>query len=129
MSFLVSRSFFIRCNLTSLRSTEWPVYAKRPFAGPEHVLAYLARYTHRVAISNHRLLAIDENGVTFSWRDYRDGALTKSMTLATSRNVRRSSVTTTFAQIDLTNASWYEATLALRIEEAFGPSQLRNYCR
>ena len=75
--------------LTSLRSTEWLVYAKRPFAGPEHVLAYLARYTHRVAISNHRLLAVDDNGVTFSWRDYRDGARTKSITVAADEFIRR----------------------------------------
>ena len=47
------------------------VYAKRPFAGPEAVLAYLSRYTHRVAISNSRLLAMDDRGVTFRWKDYR----------------------------------------------------------
>jgi hypothetical protein len=47
------------------------VYAKRPFAGPHAVLAYLARYTHRVAISNSRLIALDDNGVTFKWKDYR----------------------------------------------------------
>jgi hypothetical protein len=74
--------------LTSLRSTEWLVYAKRPFAGPTQVLAYLARYTHRVAISNHRLLAVD-NGVAFSWRDYRDGSRMKSMTLAADEFIRR----------------------------------------
>ena len=50
---------------------EWVVYAKRPFAGPQAVLAYLSRYTHRVAISNSRLLAMDERGVTFRWKDYR----------------------------------------------------------
>ena len=48
------------------------VYAKRPFAGPEAVLAYLSRYTHRVAIANSRLVAMDERGVTFKWKDYRD---------------------------------------------------------
>jgi len=57
--------------LTSLRTTEWVVYAKRPFGGPEAVLAYLARYTHRVAISNSRLIALDETSVTFKWKDYR----------------------------------------------------------
>ncbi|PKO63753.1 MAG: hypothetical protein CVU23_09675, partial [Betaproteobacteria bacterium HGW-Betaproteobacteria-17] len=57
--------------LAPLRTCEWVVYAKRPFAGPGAVLAYLARYTHRVAISNRRLLAMDEDGVTFRWRDYR----------------------------------------------------------
>ena len=50
---------------------EWVVYAKRPFAGPDAVLAYLSRYTHRVAIANSRLLALDEQGVTFKWKDYR----------------------------------------------------------
>ncbi len=54
-----------------LRKAEWVVYAKPPFGGPEAVLAYLARYTHRVAIANSRLIALDGNGVTFTWRDYR----------------------------------------------------------
>ena len=58
--------------LAPLRECEWVVYAKRPFAGPEAVLAYLSRYTHRVAISNSRLIALDERGVTFRWKDYRD---------------------------------------------------------
>jgi hypothetical protein len=57
--------------LAPLRQCEWVVYAKRPFAGPQAVLAYLSRYTHRVAISNSRLIAIDEHGVTFRWKDYR----------------------------------------------------------
>ena len=57
--------------LAPLRACEWVVYAKRPFAGPAAVLAYLSRYTHRVAISNQRLLALDERGVTFRWKDYR----------------------------------------------------------
>ena len=57
--------------LTPLRQCEWVVYAKRPFAGPAAVLAYLSRYTHRVAIANSRLLALDERGVTFRWKDYR----------------------------------------------------------
>jgi hypothetical protein len=57
--------------LVPLRQCEWVVYAKRPFAGPQAVLAYLSRYTHRVAISNSRLIAMDEHGVTFWWKDYR----------------------------------------------------------
>jgi hypothetical protein len=57
--------------LAPLRKTEWVVYAKRPFGGPKAVLAYLARYTHRVAISNSRLIAMDEARVTFKWKDYR----------------------------------------------------------
>ena len=67
------------------------VYAKRPFAGPESVLAYLARYTHRVAISASRLVSMDDTGVTFRWKDYRqDGpARRKTMTLAPAEFVRR----------------------------------------
>ena len=57
--------------LAPLRQCEWVVYAKRPFAGPQAVLAYLSRYTHRVAIANSRLLALDKHGVTFKWKDYR----------------------------------------------------------
>jgi Putative transposase/Transposase zinc-binding domain len=77
--------------LAPLRQCEWVVYAKRPFAGPEAVLAYLSRYTHRVAISNSRLLALDERGVTFRWKDYRDKRRTryKTMTLSTAQFMRR----------------------------------------
>ncbi len=57
--------------LRPLRKAEWVVYSKRPFAGPEAVLAYLSRYTHRVAIANSRLIALDDKGVTFTWKDYR----------------------------------------------------------
>ena len=57
--------------LTPLRNSEWVVYSKRPFGGPEEVLRYLARYTHRVAISNRRLVSLDDRGVTFKWKDYR----------------------------------------------------------
>ena len=57
--------------LAPLRKIEWVVYAKDPFGGPEAVLAYLSRYTHRVAISNRRLIAADDDGVTFRWKDYR----------------------------------------------------------
>ena len=69
--------------LTPLRQCEWVVYAKRPFSGPEQVLAYLSRYTHRVAISNSRLVALDDRGVTFRWKDYRAQGRTryKTMTL------------------------------------------------
>lgn len=77
--------------LAPLRQCEWVVYAKRPFAGPEAVLAYLARYTHRVAISNQRLLAMDERGVSFRWKDYRlkGQARYKTMTLAPDEFIRR----------------------------------------
>jgi hypothetical protein len=77
--------------LVPLRSCEWVTYAKRPFAGPEAVLAYLSRYTHRVAISNRRLVAMDENGVRFRWKDYRAKGRTrqKTMTLAPGEFMRR----------------------------------------
>ena len=77
--------------LTPLRNSEWVVYCKRPFGGPKEVLRYLARYTHRVAISNRRLIACDEKGVTFKWKDYRiEGPdRYKVMTLATHEFIRR----------------------------------------
>ncbi|MEN8174328.1 MAG: IS91 family transposase [Pseudomonadota bacterium] len=77
--------------LEPLRRCEWVVYAKRPFAGPKAVLAYLARYTHRVAIANSRLVALDERGVTFRWKDYRAKGRTrhKTMTLASDEFMRR----------------------------------------
>jgi len=77
--------------LAPLRRIEWVVYAKRPFAGPQAVLAYLSRYTHRVAISNPRLIAFDDRGVTFRWKDYRAKGRTryKTMTLAASEFIRR----------------------------------------
>jgi hypothetical protein len=77
--------------LMPLRQCEWVVYAKRPFAGPEAVLAYLSRYTHRVAISNSRLLAADDRGVTFRWKDYREHGRTryKNMTVTHAEFMRR----------------------------------------
>ena len=77
--------------LAPLRQCEWVVYAKRPFAGPAAVLAYLSRYTHRVAIANSRLLAMDERGITFRWKDYRAKGSTrhKTMTLEADEFMRR----------------------------------------
>ena len=77
--------------LAPLRKCEWVVYAKRPFAGPQAVLAYLSRYTHRVAIANSRLLAMDEHGVTFRWKDYRAKGKKryKPMTLSPGEFMRR----------------------------------------
>ena len=77
--------------LAPLRESEWVVYCKRPFGGPEEVLRYLARYTHRVAISNRRLIACDAEGVTFKWKDYRiqGPERFKTMTLATHEFIRR----------------------------------------
>jgi Putative transposase/Transposase zinc-binding domain len=77
--------------LAPLRTSEWVVYSKRPFGGPQAVLAYLSRYTHRVAISNSRLIACDDKGVTFKWKDYRSEGRDryKLMTLATHEFIRR----------------------------------------
>jgi Putative transposase/Transposase zinc-binding domain len=77
--------------LAPLRDSEWVVYSKRPFGGPREVLRYLARYTHRVAISNRRLIACDDKGVTFKWKDYRikGPERYKVMTLATHEFIRR----------------------------------------
>ncbi len=77
--------------IAPLGKCEWVVYAKRPFAGPAAVLAYLSRYTHRVAISNRRLVALDERGVTFRWKDYRAKGRTrhKTMTLSADEFMRR----------------------------------------
>ena len=77
--------------LKPLRQCEWVVYAKRPFAGPAAVLAYLSRYTHRVAIANRRLIAWDQQGVTFTWKDYRRKGRCryKTMTLTVDEFIRR----------------------------------------
>src|ERR1019366_9415988 len=68
---------------------KWVVHAKPPFGGPGHVLKYLARYTHRVAISNSRILSIECGKVTFLWKDYADGDKTKTMTLDAVEFIRR----------------------------------------
>lgn len=79
--------------LAPLRRADWVVYAKRPFGGPDAVLAYLARYTHRVAIANSRIIAMDRNGVTFRWKDYRARSSgktwRKTMTLTAPEFIRR----------------------------------------
>ena len=75
--------------LAPARNAEWCVYTKPSFAGPEQVLAYVARYTHRVAISNNRLLDIDQGKVRFRWKDYRNGNRQRTMTLATDEFIRR----------------------------------------
>jgi Putative transposase/Transposase zinc-binding domain len=75
--------------LAALRRQAWVVYCKPPFAGPEHVLAYLGRYTHRVALSNDRLLALAESRVRFRWRDYADGDRVKVMDLDVAEFLRR----------------------------------------
>jgi hypothetical protein len=90
MTDLADRRTFLR-HLAPVRKKRWIVYAKPPFAGPEAVLAYLSRYTHRVAISNRRLIAFDENGVTLRYKDYRrEGAERhRIMTLTADEFIRR----------------------------------------
>ena len=87
---LTDRRAFLR-HLSPVRKKNWVVYAKPPFAGPQAVLAYLSRYTHRVAISNSRLLRFDDTGVTFRYKDYRrDGTdRQQSMTLTADEFIRR----------------------------------------
>ena len=75
--------------LRTLFRQDWVVYAKPPFGGPEHVLQYLARYTHRVAISNHRLLSVDDSEVGFRWKDYAHHKKRRTMTLANEEFLRR----------------------------------------
>ena len=75
--------------LDALRVVDWVVYAKRPFAGPEQVLTYLGRYTHRVALTNSRLTRLADGQVDFTWKDYRHSGKTKAMTLAADEFIRR----------------------------------------
>ena len=75
--------------LDALRAVEWVIYAKRPFAGPQQVLAYLGRYTHRIAMANSRLTRLADGQVDFTWKDYRHHGKTKVMTLAADEFIRR----------------------------------------
>jgi len=75
--------------LRQLRRTDWIVYAKRPFGGPQQVLDYLGRYTHRVAIANHRLLALEDGQVRFRWKNYRQPDKPRVMTLDADEFIRR----------------------------------------
>jgi hypothetical protein len=84
-----SEAKLFRRFLRSLFQSGWVVYAKKPFGGPEHVLQYLARYTHRVAISNHRLLSFADGQVTFRWKDYQHGNKHRQMTLSANEFLRR----------------------------------------
>jgi hypothetical protein len=90
LAHLIKRRAFLR-HLAPVRKKRWVVYAKAPFAGPEAVLAYLSRYTHRVAISNRRLIRFDEDGVTLRYKDYRRPGADRQqvMTLATDEFIRR----------------------------------------
>jgi hypothetical protein len=78
-----------RAFLDSLREQDWVVYAKPPFGGPEHVLHYLARYTHGVAISNHRIVAVNESHVLFRWKDYAHHNKQRTMPLTYEEFLRR----------------------------------------
>jgi hypothetical protein len=82
------RDAFLRY-LAPIRKKDWVVYAKKPFAGPEEVLKYVARYTHRIAITNNRLLDTNDGRVQFRWKDYRDGNRQKTMTLGADEFIRR----------------------------------------
>ncbi len=73
----------------SLYEAQWIVYAKPPFAGPKAVFKYLSRYTHRIAISNHRIVSVTDESVTFTWKDYADGSKRKNMTLPITEFIRR----------------------------------------
>jgi len=75
--------------IESLFQTEWVVYAKRPFGGPKQVIEYLGRYTHKVAISNHRIQRVEQTQVSFSYKDYRDAGKTRQMTLSNEEFTRR----------------------------------------
>jgi hypothetical protein len=88
LSPLADPSTFARL-LSEARRRPWVVYAKPPFGGPEPVLKYLARYTHRIAISNTRLLSVSNDAVTFTWKDYRQGSRSRTMRLAPLEFVRR----------------------------------------
>jgi hypothetical protein len=85
---LRERPAFVQ-HLAEAKTTEWVVYAKRPFAGPEQVLDYVGRYTHRVAISNNRLLDMENGQIRFQWKDYRHGDQVKTMTLSADEFIRR----------------------------------------
>ena len=78
-----------RSYIAPLKQTEWVVYAKPPFGGPQQVLDYVGRYTHRVAISNNRLLDIENDRIRFRWKDYRDNNQQKTMTLEAAEFIRR----------------------------------------
>ena len=84
--------------LRTTYKTDWVVYAKAPFGGPLHVLKYLARYTHRVAISNRRLIDIEDGKVRFRWKDYANGCVQKTMTLSAGEFIRRFLLSNAFGE-------------------------------
>jgi len=107
--------------LARLRKIDWVVYAKRPFGGSRAVLAYLSRYTHRVAISNRRLVAADDGGVSFRWKDYRiEGpGRWKTMTLTPHQFIRRF--------LTYANFNWMQIRACRRVPSQLGwPSRGRR---
>jgi Putative transposase len=85
----LAKPFAFQAMCKSLDRMKWVVYAKAPFGGPEQVLKYLARYTHRVAISNSRLVSLEDGRVNFDWKDYADANKTKTMSLEAAEFIRR----------------------------------------
>lgn len=85
----LSNQRLFRAFVRSLYPVDWVVYSKKPFRGPQHVLQYLARYTHRVAISSHRLVSFRNGQVTFRWKDYAHGNKQKTMTVSADEFLRR----------------------------------------
>jgi hypothetical protein len=85
----LSKANEFNTHLSKAAKKPWVVYCKPPFAGPQQVLQYLGRYTHRIAISNHRLVSLQDDHVTFRWRDYRDGNRNKLITLTAQEFIRR----------------------------------------
>ena len=124
-----------------LFSKNWVVYAKRPFGGPKQVIEYLGRYTHKVAISNHRIKEVTDEQVRFSYKDYRKGGEKKEMTIANTEFVRRFSMhilPKRFVRIrhyGLLSSSWkrgklqaLQSDLKIKIPEV-KPKTLLNKCR
>ena len=94
--------------LRTLHRHQWVVHVKKPFGGPEHVLHYLARYTHRVAISNHRLIGMEDGKVTFRWKDYAHGGKKRKMTLAAEEFIRRFLIARAAQGADAHSALWLD---------------------
>jgi hypothetical protein len=121
--------------LSTLRNKEWVVYSKPPFGGPEHVLKYLARYTHRVAISNGRLLGLDSGQVRFRWRDFRHNNRSSIMKLDAVEFIRRFLVHTLpagFMKISTPpprTSAPADRTAEVRTEPILSPVQKRHPAR
>jgi len=127
--------------ISTLFSKNWVVYAKRPFGGPKQVLEYLGRYTHKVAISNHRIKEVTDEQACFSYKDYRKGGEKKVMTLSNTEFVRRFSLhilPKRFVRIrhyGILSSSWkrgklqeLQSDLKIKIPEV-PPKTLLNKCR